>query len=100
MCPPVWCPIVFIVVFQDVFGPTIWVFFLRTLGTITGAAWGLGAFKARDGNPYVIAVMLCIAFFFSFYVQIGTQFQKAGLVLTISMCLVSLGSYLTPEKGK
>lgn len=99
MARGVWCPLIYILVFEDVVGATVWIFFLRIVGTVLGSVWGFAAYEARDGNPFVIAVMLAIGCIPCFYVQLGTSYQKAGMIGTISMMLISLSTYLQSVPG-
>lgn len=86
-------------VFESAVGSTIWIYILRTVGTVIGSLWGYAAFTARNGNEYVIAVMIMLGTIPSFYVQLGTQYTKAGMVCTISMCVVSLSTHLVTIPG-
>lgn len=80
-------------------GSTINISILRAVGTILGSAWGLAAYEARDGNKFVIAVMLCIGTIPSFYFQLGTPYIKAGMVGTISMSVVAVSTILKTVPG-
>ncbi|KAI5797680.1 hypothetical protein EDC01DRAFT_33918 [Geopyxis carbonaria] len=95
----VWAPLIFVLVFENAVGSTIWIFALRTIGTIVGSLWGYGAFEARGGNEFVIAVMLMLGSIPSYYIQLGTKYQKAGMVCTISMCVVALSTHLQTVEG-
>lgn len=85
--------------FENAVGSTTWIFILRAVGTIVGSAWGFAAYRAGQGNEYVIAVMLIIMSIPNFYVQLGTKYQKAGMVCTISMCVVALSTHLQTVPG-
>lgn len=54
--------------------------------------WGFAAYEAGDGNRYVCVVVLVIGIIPSVYVQLGTKYIKAGMVSTISMCVVALAT--------
>ncbi|KAF3233601.1 hypothetical protein TWF192_002089 [Orbilia oligospora] len=84
-----WVIVIYILVFENSVGTSVQVFAYRTVGTITGSLWGYAAWSAGRGNPYVIAVMLYFGFLVAFYIQLNTRYVKAGMVLTISMVVVS-----------
>lgn len=86
-------------VFENAVGSTIWIFFLRTAGTIVGSAWGYAAYRSRNGNEFAIAAMLMVGTIPNYYVQLGTKYQKAGMVCTISMCVVALSTHLQTVPG-
>ncbi len=89
----------FILVFENAVGSTVWIFILRTIGTVIGSVWGFVAYEARGGNEFVIAVMIMLGTIPSFYVQLGTKYQKAGMISTISMCVVALSTHLQTVPG-
>ncbi|KAA8914554.1 hypothetical protein FN846DRAFT_926778 [Sphaerosporella brunnea] len=95
----VWAPLIFVLVFENAVGSTIWIFFLRTAGTIVGSSWGFAAYQSRHGNEFTIAVMLMLGTIPNYYVQLGTKYQKAGMVCTISMCVVALSTHLQTVPG-
>lgn len=95
----VWVGIVFILVFENAVGNTVWIFALRTAGTVVGSVWGYAAYKAHGGNPVVIAVMLMVGTVPSYYVQLGTRYTKAGMICTISMCVVAVSTHLQTVPG-
>ncbi|KAK6518548.1 hypothetical protein TWF506_005686 [Arthrobotrys conoides] len=87
-----WVIVIYILVFENSVGTSVQVFAYRTVGTISGSLWGYAAWSAGRGNPYVIAVMLYFGFLIGFYIQLNTRYVKAGMVLTISMVVVSVGT--------
>ncbi|EPS35466.1 hypothetical protein H072_11152 [Dactylellina haptotyla CBS 200.50] len=87
-----WVVIIYILVFENSVGTSIQIFAYRTVGTICGSIWGYAAWSAGNGNAYVIAVMLYFGFLVAFYIQLNTRYVKAGMVLTISMVVVSIGT--------
>lgn len=96
----VWVGLVFILVFENAVGSTIWIFALRTAGTVVGSVWGYAAYKARGGNEVVIAVMIMVGTVPSYYVQLGTKYMKAGMICTISMCVVAVSTHLQTVPGE
>lgn len=96
----VWVGLIFILVFENAVGSTIWIFALRAVGTVFGSVWGFAAYKARSGNGVVIVVMIMLAAIPSYYVQLGTKYMKAGMVCTISMCVVAVSTHLQTVPGE
>lgn len=89
-----WVVIIYILVFENSVGTSVQVFAYRTVGTVLGSFWGYAAWSAGKGDPYVIAVMLYFGFLIAFYVQLNTRYVKAGMVLTISTVVVSVGTVI------
>ncbi|KAK6503651.1 hypothetical protein TWF481_008656 [Arthrobotrys musiformis] len=89
-----WVIIIYILVFENSVGTSVQIFAYRTVGTILGSLWGYAAWSAGKGNPYVIAVMLYFGFLVAFYIQLNTRYVKAGMVLAISMVVVSVGTVI------
>ncbi|KAF3284357.1 hypothetical protein TWF970_011573 [Orbilia oligospora] len=87
-----WVIVIYILVFENSVGTSVQVFAYRTVGTIIGSLWGYAAWSAGRGNPYVVAVMLYFGFLVAFYIQLNTRYVKAGMVLIISMVVVSVGT--------
>ncbi|KAG0640730.1 hypothetical protein HOY80DRAFT_1116319 [Tuber brumale] len=94
-----WVGLIFILVFENAVGSTIWIFALRAVGTLIGSVWGYAAYEARNGNEYVIATMILIGTIPGYYVQLGTRYMKAGMICTISMCVVALSTHLQTVPG-
>lgn len=80
-------------------GTSVSVFILRAIGTTLGCLWGWAAYEARDGNRIVCAAMICIGVIPSAYVQLGTKYPKAGMVVIVSMCIVALATELETVPG-
>lgn len=81
-------------------GSSIWTLIVRGVGTTLGCIWGWAAWEARDGNPIVCAVMICLGVVPSAYVLLGTPHPKAGMVCIISMCVVAQSSELKTVPGR
>lgn len=96
----VWAPLICVLVFENAVGSSIWIFALRAVGTVVGSSWGFAAFRARNGNPFVVAVMLMLGTIPGFYFQLGTRFQKAAMVGSISMCVVCLSTLVQTVPGR
>lgn len=52
-----------------------------------------------DGNRIVCAVMICIGCFPFVYIQLGTNYPKAGMVSIISITVVALSTVLETVPG-
>ncbi|KAJ6256284.1 LOW QUALITY PROTEIN: hypothetical protein Dda_8781 [Drechslerella dactyloides] len=89
-----WVVIIYILVFENSVGTSVQIFLYRTVGTLCGSLWGYAAWTAGHGNPVVIGVMLYFGFLVAYYVQLNTRYVKAGMVLTISMVVVSVGTVI------
>ncbi|KAK6527831.1 hypothetical protein TWF694_004806 [Orbilia ellipsospora] len=89
-----WVLVIYVLVFENSVGSSIQIFAYRTVGTICGSLWGYAAYSAGHGNPYIIAVMLYFGFLIGFYIQLNTRYAKSGMVLTISMVIVSVGTLI------
>ena len=87
-----WAALQLILITEVSIGTAINVFMLRGIGTTLGCLWGWAAVEARGGNRIVCAVMICIGIIPCAYVQLGSQYPKAGIVAIVSMCVVSLAS--------
>lgn len=94
-----WAALQLVFVTEVSIGTSVWTFFIRGIGTTLGCLWGWAAWEARDGEPIVCAVMICIGVIPSAYVQLGTQYPKAGMVSIISMSVVALATELGTVPG-
>ena len=74
-------------------------FVLRAFGTTLGCLWGWAAVEARGGEPVVCAAMIFIGIIPCTYVQLGSKYPKAGMVGTVSICIVALASELDTVPG-
>lgn len=80
-------------------GTSVMAFFLRAIGTTLGCLWGWAAWESGRGNQIVCAVMICIGLIPATYVQLGTEYKKAGMVGIVSMCVVALATELETVPG-
>ena len=95
----VWAPLIFVLVFENAVGSTIWIFIQRTIGTIVGSTLGYAAYESRHGNEFTMAVIIMLGSIPNYYIQLGTKYQKAGMVCTISMCVIALSTHLQTVPG-
>ena len=94
-----WAALQLIFVFDVAIGTSIWNAYIRAIGTTLGSLWGWAAYAADGGNPYVCTAMLFIGLIPSTYVQLGSQYAKAGMVTIVSMCVVALATELQTVPG-
>ena len=94
-----WAALQLILITEVSIGTAINVFILRGIGTTLGCLWGWAAVEARGGNQIVCAVMICVGIIPCAYVQLGSQYPKAGIVGIVSICVVSLASELQTVPG-
>ena len=95
-----WAALQLILITEVSIGTSIWTFVLRGVGTSLGCIWGWAAVEARGANPIVCTAMIFVALFPCAYVQLGTQYQKAGMVCIVSICVVALSSELDTVPGR
>ena len=95
-----WAALQLVFITEVSIGTSVMTFFLRGIGTTLGCLWGWAAVEARDQNRIVIAVLICIGVFPCAYIQLGTQYPKAGMVAIVSMCVVSLATEIETVPGK
>ncbi|KAL8795626.1 MAG: hypothetical protein Q9195_001864 [Heterodermia aff. obscurata] len=76
-----WAALQLVFVTEVSVGSSIWTLIVRGVGTTLGCIWGWAAWEARNGNPIVCVVMICLGVVPSAYVQLGTQHPKAGMFL-------------------
>lgn len=95
----VWAALQLILITEVSIGTSVMTFIVRAIGTTLGCLWGWASLEAHDSNRIVCAVMMCIAFFPCAYVQLGTQYPKAGMVGIISICVVALSVELQTIPG-
>ena len=96
----VWAALQLVFVTEVSVGTSIWTFIVRGVGTTLGCIWGWAAWEARNGNPIVCVAMICLGVVPSAYLQLGTQYPKAGMVSIISMCVVALSTELKTVPGR
>ncbi|KZF25170.1 hypothetical protein L228DRAFT_280426 [Xylona heveae TC161] len=94
-----WASLQLIFVAEVAIGASVWTFILRSVGTTLGCIWGYAAYEARGGNRIVCAAMIFIGLIPSAYVQLGTQYMRAGMVCIVSMAVVALSTELKTVPG-
>lgn len=96
-----WIGFVCILVVEPEVGSTFFVFFLRGVGVISGAAWGYLSYVAGDNqnNPYLETVVTVIGAIPGFYFFLGTPYIKAAIIGVISIYIVILSAALPSEVG-
>ena len=85
--------------FENAVGSTVWMIFLRGVGTVLGSTLGYAAYESGNGNPITMGVLLLILIIPAYYVQLGTKYQKAGMIFIVSICVVSITTHLQTVPG-
>lgn len=91
-----WIGFVCILCLEPSVGGTFWVFFLRAVGVIAGAAWGYLSYVAgvHQTNPYLETVITIFGAVPGFYFLLGTPYVKAAIIQIISIYIVLLAATL------
>lgn len=91
-----WVGFVCILCLEPSVGGTFWVFFLRAVGVIFGALWGLVSYYAgqNQSNPYLETVITIFGSVPGFYYLLGTPYVKAAIIQIISIYIVILAAAL------
>lgn len=91
-----WVGFVCILCMEPSVGGTFWVFFLRAVGVVFGAFWGMVSYWAgvHQTNPYLETVITLFGAVPGFYYLLGTPYVKAAIIHIISIYVVMLASIL------
>ncbi|CDO92767.1 unnamed protein product [Kluyveromyces dobzhanskii CBS 2104] len=91
-----WIGFVCILCLEPSVGGTFWVFFLRGVGVIVGAAWGYLSYVAgvNQTNPYLEVIVTIFGAVPGFYYLLGTPYIKAAIIQIISIYIVMLAAIL------
>lgn len=92
-----WVGFVCILCLEPSVGGTFWVFFLRGVGVILGAFWGLVSYYAggpHNGDPYLETIVTIFGAVPGFYYYLGTPYVKAAIIQIISIYVVLLAATL------
>ncbi|CAI4061677.1 hypothetical protein SKDZ_07G1200 [Saccharomyces kudriavzevii ZP591] len=94
-----WIGFVCILCLEPSVGGTFWVFFLRAVGVIFGAAWGYLSYVAgvNQTNPYLETVITVFGAIPGFYYLLGTPYVKAAIIEIISIYIVMLAAILPSQ---
>ncbi|KAI6785147.1 putative membrane protein-like protein [Emericellopsis cladophorae] len=95
----IWAPIQLVLAFEVSIGTSIFVFLVRLTGVIFGCILGFVSYEIGDGNRVAMVAVLMLGIVFSFYVQVGTKYVKAGMVATTSMCVVATAAISQPQSA-
>ena len=90
----VWAPMQLILVFEMAIGTSLFVFAVRLFGVVFGCVVGYLSVEIGRGNHVAAVVILLFGIVPSVYVQIATQYVKAGMISIVSMAVVALGMLL------
>ncbi|SCU99232.1 LAME_0G02366g1_1 [Lachancea meyersii CBS 8951] len=91
-----WFGFVCILALEPSVGGTFWVFFLRGVGVILGAAWAYVSYIAgcNQTNPYLEVVVTIFGAVPGFYYFLGTPYVKAAIIQIISIYVVMLAAII------
>lgn len=91
-----WVGFVCILAMEPSVGGTFWVFFLRGVGVVIGAAWGYLSYVAgvHQTNPYLETVITIFGAVPGFYFLLGSPYVKAAIIQIISIYIVMLAAIL------
>ncbi|CCH46087.1 putative membrane protein [Wickerhamomyces ciferrii] len=96
-----WIGFVCILVLEPEVGSTFFVFFLRGVGVISGAAWGYLSYVAaiNQTNPYLETIVTVFYAIPGYYYFLGTPYIKAAIIGIISVYIVLLSAVIPSEIG-
>lgn len=94
-----WAALQLVLVTEVAIGTSVMIFILRAVGTTIGCIWGYVAYQAGQGNRVVAVVLIVVGLIPSAYVQLGSKYVKAGMVLVISMSIVVLATEVHAVPG-
>lgn len=91
-----WVGFVCILCLEPSVGGTFWVFFLRGVGVIVGAAWGYLSYVAgnHQKDPYLEVIVSIFGAVPGFYFLLGSPYIKAAIIQIISIYIVMLASVI------
>ncbi|SCU95814.1 LAFA_0G02454g1_1 [Lachancea sp. 'fantastica'] len=94
-----WFGFVAILAMEPSVGGTFWVFFLRGVGVILGAAWAYVSYLAgcNQTNPYLEVIITIFGAVPGFYYFLGTPYVKAAIIQIISIYVVMLAAIIPSE---
>ncbi|CUS24335.1 LAQU0S15e02190g1_1 [Lachancea quebecensis] len=94
-----WIGFVCILALEPSVGGTFWVFFLRGVGVILGAAWAYVSYLAgcNQTNPYLEVVVTIFGAVPGFYYLLGTPYVKAAIIQIISIYVVMLAAIIPSD---
>ncbi|KAI0406069.1 hypothetical protein F4802DRAFT_559221 [Xylaria palmicola] len=87
-----WATLQLILVFEVSIGTTFLGFFLRAFGTVFGCSVGIIAWEVGQGNRVALVVILTLGLVPASYVQVATQYVKAGVISMVSLSVVGLAT--------
>lgn len=87
----IWVPLQLVLTFEVAIGSSIEVFFVRAGGVVFGCVWGYASYEISRGQLPALVVLLVPGIVVSSYVQLGTNYVKAGMISVVSMSIVALG---------
>ncbi|KAI8641877.1 hypothetical protein BD408DRAFT_417551 [Parasitella parasitica] len=95
-----WAAMTVIAIMNPTSGGTVEASFWRIVGTLVGAFVGWAALAAGDGSPYLLAVFAVLLALPSFYIHLGSTYNKVGIVCLTTYMVVALSRYAYPPEGE
>ncbi|KAI8984474.1 hypothetical protein BDF20DRAFT_392181 [Mycotypha africana] len=95
-----WAPMTVIAIMNPTSGGTIQASFWRVVGTLAGAFTGWAALAAGDGSPYLLGVFAVLLALVSFYIHLGSTYNKVGMVTLTTYEVVALSRYVFPPANE
>lgn len=95
-----WAPMTVIAIMNPTSGGTLEASFWRIVGTLAGAFTGWAALVAGDGSPYLLGLFAVLLALPSFYIHLGSTFNKVGIVCLTTYEVVALSRYANPPPGE
>lgn len=94
-----WVGFVCILCMEPCVGGTFWVFFLRAVGVVLGAFWGMVSYWSgvNQTNPYLETVITIFGAVPGFYYFLGTPYVKAAIIQIISIYVVMLAAIIPSD---
>ncbi|KAI9281806.1 Fusaric acid resistance protein-like-domain-containing protein [Sporodiniella umbellata] len=95
-----WAPMTVIAIMNPTSGGTLVASFWRIVGTVVGAMVGWGALQAGGGSPYLLGIFAVLLAIPSFYIHLGSTYNKVGIVCLTTYEVVALSRYVTPPPNE
>ncbi|KAG1470593.1 hypothetical protein G6F56_002589 [Rhizopus delemar] len=95
-----WAPMTVIAIMNPTSGGTLVASFWRIVGTVVGAMVGWAALQAGGGSPYLLGIFAALLALPSFYIHLGSTYNKVGIVCLTTYEVVALSRYVTPPPNE
>ncbi|ORE10224.1 hypothetical protein BCV72DRAFT_200109 [Rhizopus microsporus var. microsporus] len=91
-----WAPMTVIAIMNPTSGGTLEASFWRIVGTVVGAMTGWAALEAGGGSPYLLGIFAVLLALPSFYIHLGSTYNKVGIVCLTTYEVVALSRFASP----